>query len=367
MKKQLFSAVLALSLLSCSKSESEGPVTDPQLINFGTYAGLSDTRALDKTTFVGTDVINVSAFHHKGGLNGQVFADNFFKNLPVTGAGANTAAPTDWTYDNLRYWPTSADERLSFVASYPKEVPMTVATGVITITDFAPTPAVETQVDLLWAGVPNKVGSESKATKVNFTFKHALSRIVFNAQLRKLPEPTGNNTAITNIELVDLVGKGTYTYGTVGVLASDVPVAPVTRAEVAGVDWPVGAWTLSTAAADVLNYTPFVAPAAPAAVATIDPVQMGESLLLLPQDVSLKNKVFLITYTITPKAGGTASTSTFHLLPRNDWKQNKQYIYNIIFDEKDPIIFTEVVIEDWIDKDTPGTDIPVEPTPAPVV
>ncbi len=244
---------------------------------------------------------------------------------------------------------------------------MTVATGVITITDFAPTPAVDTQVDLLWAGVPNKVGSESKATKVNFTFKHALSRIVFNAQLRKLPEPTGNDTAITNIELVDLVGKGTYTYGTVGVLASDVPVAPVTRAEVAGVDWPVGAWTLSTAAADVLNYTPFVAPAAPAAVATIAPVQMGESLLLLPQDVSLKNKVFLITYTITPKAGGTASTSTFHLLPRNDWKQNKQYIYNIIFDEKDPIIFTEVVIEDWIDKDTPGTDVPVEPTPAPVV
>ena len=80
MTNKIFTAVLALSLLSCSKSVNEETISDSQLINFGTYAGLSDSRALDKDKFVGTDKIAVSAFHHKADLNGQVFVDNFFKN-----------------------------------------------------------------------------------------------------------------------------------------------------------------------------------------------------------------------------------------------------------------------------------------------
>ena len=344
MTNKIFTAVLALSLLSCSKSVNEETISDSRLINFGTYAGLADSRALDKDKFVGTDKIGVSAFHHTADLSGQVFVDNFFKSLPVTAQGTADAAPTSWTYDSPRYWPTGADERLSFVACHPSTQPITVAptTGVISITDFMPAATADAQVDLLWAGVPNKIGSTSKATKVNFTFKHALAKVVFTAKLTKTPDVNGNATAIKSIELVDLASKGTYTYGTVAA------ATPATRVDVPGVDWPVGTWALGT---DVATYSPFGTGAEPTIIPSTEPTVIGESLLMLPQEVSLQNKVFVITYTVTPKIGDApiSTTSTFHLIPRNDWEQNKQYIYSMTIDSKDPILFTEVVIEDWID------------------
>ncbi|MCR4572063.1 MAG: fimbrillin family protein [Bacteroidales bacterium] len=206
MKKYLIlAAFAAVALGACTKVETEVAVNDELVpVTFSAYSGRS---ANTKANPIGT----VAELAAQGGFG--VFAYytenssyvpasspiNFMYNqhLTSTDDGAN------WTYNPIKYWPNNdaahtngatTTDRLSFFAyapwvnpsSYPAagitNVPANTGTGdpIVTYT-VATNPA--NSVDFLWSDADNKNLTKQAVTgKVNFTFKHALTRLEFTVK-----------------------------------------------------------------------------------------------------------------------------------------------------------------------------------------
>ncbi len=322
MKKELFCALIALSLTSCDKSDDIQSL--PKAIDFNSYTGVPTSRAKDKSKFMGGDAISVSAFKHYGDLNEQPFEPNFFNNLPVTAEESSSLAPLEWTYDDTRFWPTS--QNVSFVASHNH--PITVENGSVMLKDFSVKASATEQEDLLWSGVPNKKATDGV---VNFTFKHALSRIVFTAKLNQVYQNA--RLYVTGITVNNVVNKGTYTFG------SMTPNATT---------WAAGSWTPSTIAADKNDYSAIKS--VEGIVIEAEPNPIGTSLLLLPQDIiNNKGVTITVTYKITFGIDGDIETNEFihTITPEKNWKQNTQYDYNLIFSIDNAIMFGNVTCSQW--------------------
>ena len=325
MKKELFCALIALSLTSCDKSDDIQSL--PKAINFNSYTGVPTSRAIDKSKFMGGDAISVSAFKHDGDLDTQPFKPEFFDNLPVTAEGSSDYTATKWTYDDTRFWPTS--QNVSFVASHNH--PITVENGSILLKDFSVKASATEQVDLLWSGAPNKKATDGV---VNFTFKHALSRIVFTAKLNQVYQNATLN--VTGITVNNVVNKGTYTFG------SMTPNATA---------WAAGSWTPSTTTTDKNDYSAINS--VEGIVIEAEPNPIGTSLLLLPQDIINNKEVAItVTYKITFKFGTDVEDIETHeftqtITPEKNWEQNTQYNYNLIFSIDNAIMFGSVTCSQW--------------------
>ena len=334
-KKQLMCALMALLLVSCSKTPDTAITNSVgDVIDFSAYSGLTNTRALDKAKFGVGDKITVSTFHHKGDIGkvdpdtGQphIFVANFFDNLTVSAEG--TAEKYEWMYDNERYWPINDDEYLSLVATYsqtPRNITITEA-GEIKINDFVVGTDVSTQEDLLWSGVPNRM---SNSGVVTFTFNHALSKINFVAQTAAVyPNAT---VKIKSIVIKDIINKGSYTFGALGENF---------------VAWNKGFWSLPSNTGNTGNisiYTPF-ANSVPLEV-TANSVNVGESLLLIPQVVT--NKAIYLNYSITNnELNEETDQAEIIIRPKVNWNQNTQYTYNLNF-KLNKINFVEIIIDEW--------------------
>ena len=323
MKKKLLCALIALSLTSCDKSDDIQSL--PKAIDFNSYTGVPTSRAKDKSKFMGGDAISVSAFKHDGDLEKQRFEPNFFNNLLVTAEGPNNYTATEWTYDDTRFWPTS--QNVSFVASHNH--PITVEEdGSILLSDFSVKPLATEQVDLLWSGVPNKKTTDGV---VNFTFEHALSRIVFTAKLNQ--DYQNARLYVTGITVNNVVNKGTYTFG------SMTPNATA---------WAAGSWTPSTTTTDKNDYSAINS--VEGIVIEAEPSPIGTSLLLLPQDIiNNKGVTITVTYKITFGIDDDIETNEFihTITPEKNWKQNTQYDYNLIFSIDNAIMFGNVTCSQW--------------------
>lgn len=243
MKQRLFiGSLAALALMaSCSSSNDDlnGEATTPQESNvpltFSSYLGrTATTRAgatgVQTTSTLATNGFGLFAYYTDNSSYGTSSTPNFMYNTKVT--GTPTDAPSSWTYSPLRYWPneTGTDgtngatsegvDHLTFFA-YAPYVEATATSGAVTddatvgITALtknsdAGDPKVSytvasdpsKSVDLLW-GVSNTESwanvtgtpvtltkglpylnliKPNTAQKVDFNFKHALSRLGLTVQ-----------------------------------------------------------------------------------------------------------------------------------------------------------------------------------------
>lgn len=176
MKKIHYLAIclLATGLAACTQNEEISSLENQKAITFDTYVGRdAATRA---------SVIDVTELQTTGfGVLGYYTEDdweqtatptpNFMYNQKVSGA--------NWTYLPLKYWPATG--KISFFAYAPHgtgTLSANTAEGTPTLNYTVPN-TVAGQKDLLVAGAQkNKTGNT-----VNFTFKHALSRIGFGVKL----------------------------------------------------------------------------------------------------------------------------------------------------------------------------------------
>ena len=105
---------------------------------------------------------------------------NFMYNQEVTKASGTAT----WEYTPTKFWPTNSNDKITFFAYAPDNptgltVPDITATGYPSFTYEVPSTEAA-QTDLLLAKpAPNKTASDGK---VNFSFKHALTRIVLNVE-----------------------------------------------------------------------------------------------------------------------------------------------------------------------------------------
>lgn len=175
MKKIHYLAIclLATGLAACTQNEEISSLENQKAITFDTYVGRdAATRA---------SVIDKIALQDAGfGVLGYYTEDdweetatpNFMYNQKVYGE--------DWGYEPLKYWP--AEGKISFFAYAPydegAELSANTEAGTPTLTYTVPD-AVADQKDLLVAGAQK----DKNANTVEFSFKHALSRIGFGVKL----------------------------------------------------------------------------------------------------------------------------------------------------------------------------------------
>lgn len=243
MKQKLFIGSLALLafMASCSSSNDDltggapSPKESSVPLTFGSYLGRTATSRAGATGVQTTSTLATSGFglfayySDNTTYNSTPSTPNFMYNTHVTGTTSGTT--TTWTYSPLRYWPNESGndgngaasdgtDRLSFFAYAPYVTPADNATGDITgategITALtgnaaqgdpkvsytvAADPAKS--VDLLWgvsntATWDNVTGTALTLTvgkpyidlikpklgqKVNFNFRHALTRLGLTVQ-----------------------------------------------------------------------------------------------------------------------------------------------------------------------------------------
>ncbi|MBF6627575.1 MAG: fimbrillin family protein [Proteiniphilum sp.] len=227
--------MMALIVMSCSKDETTMSIPqESNAITFGTYVGRdAKTRAtaLD-ITGLQTTGFGVFAYYTNGGdYTVGTSTPNFMYNTKVSSAS--------WTYAPIKYWPNEASDKLTFFAYAPYSTGSTnnisdftanTATGDPKLT-FTVDNTATAQTDLLYAdanayttptvlpGLKN-LGKQTIGGKVNFPFKHALSRIGFNVEVMAdvvNPEGTGaddvtgasgtlDTETVVSVEKVELIG-----------------------------------------------------------------------------------------------------------------------------------------------------------------
>lgn len=194
-----FAAIAAVVATSCTQEEEmfvkdgDGQAYDENAITFGTYLGsapqtrssVMDLDTLKKTGFGVLAYYTGEDTYQNEGVPGS-FTPNFMYNQEVTWDAAGS-----WTYSPVKYWPSSIMENISFFGYAPyvgdfsgKTEGITGLTSNTTAGDpklsFVMPEEQENMIDLLYDGSLENISKEDIDGKVQFKFKHALSRIGFS-------------------------------------------------------------------------------------------------------------------------------------------------------------------------------------------
>lgn len=246
MKKSIiFAAIAAVVLTSCAKTHDTHQYTSPgDAISFGVYTNRTATKVNDTfgdiTTAnikTSTDGFGVFAYYTQNtawASASSTAKPNFMYNQQVYWKSDMTAAEqekyvTKWYYTPLKYWPNgqnstevesgTINDKVTFFAYAPQIANASLNTvpnanegitnmsanndtGVPTL-DFTVPAKVEEQIDLLWA-IPQIDRSKQDIDQhVDFTFKHALSKLdVYVQAVVDQVAPTSSHLDAPNTKII---------------------------------------------------------------------------------------------------------------------------------------------------------------------
>lgn len=312
----------------------------------------------------------------------------------VTGDGAGA-----WSYSPQQFWPVNP---LNFVAVTPAAAPTggtlthstASASNVVTLTSTFVNPTdVENQVDIMYASADD-IEKGDYTGNVPFTFKHALSQIVFKGKFNDAGAVT--KVTIAEISLCNINSAGTLVYtSTDGFYGgAEQPATSGTPA-----NFTLDAGDLEGAVFDVADVlTPAVlyedADEAAAAGKEVGDVKTPAVLrgttpfnLTISENATKKNAWMMIPQTTaawagpaainaTPASGaylkvraqiekdgvvilGNAAADALYIPLSINWDRSKKYIYTLEFNGANaltPITFS-VAAQDWTDADPQPGDI----------
>lgn len=213
MKKNFYVGLIALTALTVTSCSNDDVVMQSPEVNkaieFGTYVGRDavsrgHVTSIDKLAEEGFGVFA----YYTGADNFDNAANttpNFMYNQQVTSTSGSATEKDandfvgwdgEWTYTPVKYWPNNLNDKVSFFAYAPYSeggngtnftLPAFGTTGAPTLT-FNVGTDVEEHEDLLYTSpVMDKSKNSNDPinidTKVSFAFKHALSRIGFQAEV----------------------------------------------------------------------------------------------------------------------------------------------------------------------------------------
>ncbi len=225
MKKLLLTvAVAVLGLASCTLNEVTADRYENNAIEFSTYTGNAVTKGeVVDNAYIQANGFGVTAFYTEQSA-WSAFTPaiaNFMWNQSVTYSDPN------WTYTPVKYWPATANDKISFFAYAPYQasansngivLPAKDATSDLTSVGFTVQDVAENMVDFVAAVAIDKQQTTSYGAQeaVAFNFKHELSRLNFYAKLdENLVEKDITNIVITEIELAaadEFYKTATYTF-----------------------------------------------------------------------------------------------------------------------------------------------------------
>ncbi len=378
-------AVAALTVSSCSQDEvlNINPEAGAKAIEFGVYTGkAAQTRGtITDISTVAADGFGVSAVWSAAADDATAATTwtstglpNFMYNEKVS--SEQTAAPYTWKYNPVKYWPTDANDVVSFFAYAPYTT--SSDNNGISVPDNGKTPhnnIVYTlqddpcnNADFVAAAVYNKgKTNENPAKPVSLMFNHELTRVDIKAKLdEKLAEDAATHVVITDVQIYGaadkLMKKATYTYGDSDYESEDNPGTWAaeeyfTATNMYKINDMVKNSTVTiegtTFSESGFDLTTISEPVMTSIFKTKDDNSTPNYLFLLPlKDGTQANEVFMqLSYTIATKddklVGGYVSTPTTKTIsmPAGILKQGKAYIFKITVDV-DAVEF-EVAVDGW--------------------
>lgn len=322
MKKILFVALAAATMMSCTENEVIENAGNKAAIDFGTVVK-NGTRAA-VTTNANFEKFTVNGYKTEGAMGADVqLAADFINNLELT----KTAG---WKYTDTYYWPLTGN--VQFFATSPAQTLNIASAGYPTF-DYT-IKAEASQEDLVAANVIDKAKG---AGPVVLPFQHLLTQVNFSIK-GETPDFT---YTVTKLVIKGAKNAGTFTFNGANT---------------------VGGWT--TLAATTADYTfegsKFVAPTTADATVEEQFETDGNALfMLMPQ--TLSNVTLEITYTAAPTAKPKEYTynDTKTLNLSGEWGMGKNIRYTLeLSNDASPIDFGTPTVGEWTDE--AGTN----PTPA---
>lgn len=325
MKKILFVALAAATMMSCTENEVIENAGNKAAIEFGTVVK-NGTKALVTTT-----------------ANFKTFTVNGYKTTDVMGPTVQLAKgfiddltlnSTDgWKYTDTYYWPLTGN--VQFFATSPKQALNITAAGYPTF-DYT-IKAEANQEDLVAANVIDKAKSE---IAVVLPFQHLLTQVNFSIK----GADKDFTYTVSELVLKGVKDKSTFKFDGTST---------------------VGVWSEPTASVAGLTYTHsasvVVAPTTASPDLTTPFETSGNALfMLMPQ--TLSGATLEITYTAAPtgKLDQLTFKGTKKVNLTGTWGMGKNIRYTLeLSNDASPIAFGTPTVGDWSDEEA-GT----KPTPA---
>lgn len=323
MKKILFVALAAATMMSCTENEVVENAGNKAAIEFGTVVK-NGTRAL-VTTNANFEKFTVNGYKTTGAMGADVqLAADFINNLELT----KTAG---WKYTDTYYWPLTGN--VQFFATSPAQTLNIAAAGYPTF-DYT-IKAEADQEDLVAANVMNA----TKATgEVLLPFQHLLTQVNFSIK----GKTQGFTYTVSELVIKGVKNAGTFKFDGSGT---------------------VGGWTTLTATA---NYTftgpKTVAPVKDEATPSVtDFEDAGNALfMLMPQDVS--GVTLDIIYTAAPTGSDQLTfdgTKTIKLT--GTWGMGKNIRYTLeLSNDASPIEFKAPTVGEWGTEESGTVETPAK-------
>lgn len=325
MKKILFVALAAATMMSCTENEVVENAGNKAAIEFGTAVN-AGTRAavVNNSNF---NAFTVSAYTVEASkITTDGLGTAYMNKVDYTGGkGSWTAVDNTTTY----YWPIN--EKMQFFA-YPTSLKdkFTVGSTGYPSLNFTVAATAADQTDLVVAQAADV--TKPADNKLTLTFKHPLTRINFSYK----PEDASYTYTISKIT-INAVSGGTATYTFNG---------------------NNGSWGVGSTASTNYDY-----PIAATPVLNGDYYTLGEStasLMLLPQDVA--GKTISVTYK-TVKDGHTYfdNVKTVTLPAGAEWEMGQNIRYKLTLPVGADAIILDTDVEDPAES---GSEVTPDATPA---
>lgn len=327
MKKILFVALAAATMMSCTENEVIENAGNKAAIDFGTVVK-NGTRAA-VTTNDNFEKFTVNGYKTEGAMgDAVVLKTGFIDNLELT----KTAG---WKYTDTYYWPLKGN--VQFFATSPAQSLTLPAAGGYPTFDYT-IKAEASQEDLVAANVMNA----TKATgAVVLPFQHLLTQVNFSIK-GKTPDFT---YTVSKLVIKGAKNAGTFKFNGTGT---------------------VGAWSsLATTADYTFTGTKTVAPVKDEATPSETKFEdAGNALFMLMPQADLSGVTLEITYTAAPT--GKLDQLTFNdtkvLNLTGKWEMGKNIRYTLeLSNDASPVEFGTPTVGGWTNEDGTVTD----PTPAP--
>lgn len=292
MKKILFVALAAATMMSCTENEVIENAGKKAVVEFGTAvssttrAAITDNAALQASGFT-VYAYNTGASAAGTGLLNKTFMD-----------GIAVSYNTDkWTFNGTYYWPLNQKiQFFAYATDAAAKYNADTAKAYPTI-DYTIAADAAQQKDFVVAKTIDKTSSDNA---VPLAFTHALTQVNFSVK----GDANDLTYIVTSIEIAGVANTGTYSYDT-------------------------ESWN-ATGTAGTYTY-PIAAGASVTGTAAVDLKQKDGALMLMPQTLPADAKINLVyqVFNADKVAVGEVITTSVPLKDTVAWGEGKKIRYTL--------------------------------------
>lgn len=322
MKKILFVALAAATMMSCTENEVIENAGNKKVVKFGTAVSSTTRAAITDITALQASGFTVYAYNTGKdiagtGLLNKVFMDNL---------AVSYSAP-DWSFTGTYYWPLS--DNIQFFA-YAKDADATynvAADATYPTIDYTIAADPAQQKDFVVAEAVNQTSSDNT---VSLKFNHVLTQVNFSVK----GDDENLTYKIASLKIEGVANTGTYSYGT-------------------------DKWT-ATGTAGTYTY-PIATGASVTGTTAVKLDQDNGALMLMPQTLTAAAKIN-ITYSVYNGNDPVAAEITAPVTLSNTtaWEPGKKIRYTLTLANNAAKVSFKPEVGNWSDEQSGTVETPAK-------